>query len=109
MCANQWPNDTVKCGTPYISTDYKGSYASILRSKPLENFDKWRIAGLYSYLAYLEQEEIEQFIGLLDKEDSEIQEKLDKENYEEFKLLEQGLREIKDHKEGFHEKLFNLA
>ena len=52
---------------------------------------------MYSYLAYLEQEEIEQFIGLLDKEDSDIQESLDAENYNEFKLLEQGLREIKDH------------
>ena len=56
---------------------------------------------MYSYLAYLEQEEIEQFIGLLDKEDSDIQESLDAENYNEFKLLEQGLREIKDHKERF--------
>ena len=64
---------------------------------------------MYSYLAYLEQEEIEQFIGLLDKEDSDIQESLDAENYNEFKLLEQGLREIKDHKERFHEKLFHKA
>ena len=84
-------------------------YSSILRSKPLENFDKWRIAGLYSYLAYLEQEEIDQFIGLLDKEDIEIRESLDAENYEEFKLLEPGLREIKDHKESFHGKLFNKS
>ena len=60
-------------------------------------------------MAYLEQEEIEQFIGLLDKEDSDIQESLDAENYKEFKLLEQGLREIKDHKERFHEKLFHKA
>ena len=64
---------------------------------------------MYSYLAYLEQEEIEQFIGLLDKEDSDILESLDAENYKEFKLLEQGLREIKDHKERFHEKLFHKA
>ena len=79
-----------------------GWYSSILRSKPLENFDKWRIAGLYSYLAYLEQEEIDQFIGLLDKEDIEIRESLDAENFKEYKLLEQGLREIRDHKERFH-------
>ena len=64
---------------------------------------------MYSYLAYLEQEEIEQFIGLLDKEDSDILESLDAENYNEFKLLEQGLREIKDHKERFHGKLFHKA
>ena len=70
----------------------------IFRSKPLENFDKWRISGLYSYLAYLDQEEIEQFIGLLGKDDSEIKETLDKENYEEFKLLEPGLLEIREHK-----------
>ena len=57
-------------------------------------------------MAYLEQEEIDQFIGLLDKEDIEIRESLDAENYEEFKLLEPGLREIKDHKESFHGKLF---
>ena len=56
-------------------------------------------------MAYLEQEEIDQFVGLLDKEDTEIQESLDLENYEEFKLLEPGLREIKDHKESLHGKL----
>ena len=60
-------------------------------------------------MAYLEQEEIEQFIGLLDKEDSDILESLDAENYNEFKLLEQGLREIKDHKERFHGKFFHKA
>ena len=71
----------------------------------MQNFDKWRTAGIFSYLAYLEQEEVEQFIGLLGKEDSEIQETLDKENYDEFKLLESGLLEIKNHKKGFRKLL----
>ena len=71
----------------------------------MENFDKWRKAGIFSYLAYLEQEEIEQFIGLLGKEDSEIQETLDKDNYDKFKLLESGLLEIKDHEKGFSKLL----
>ena len=71
----------------------------------MKNFDKWRTAGIFSYLAYLEQEEIEQFLGLLGKEESEIQENLDKENYDEFKLLESGLLEIKNHKKGFRKLL----
>ena len=70
----------------------------------MNHFDKWSLAGIYSYLAYLEKEVIEQLIGLLDKEDSEIKAILDADNddvdYDDFKLLEPGLREIKDHEKG---------
>ena len=65
------------------------------RNKPLENFEKWRTAALYSELAYQNETLIDQFIELLDKKDYEVRKTLSEWNYKKFKLLEPALKQIR--------------